>query len=74
MLTFLLVLFLVFAMVDLVVVTIIEPLASKKKNSKINKDYTFQKNVYSEIKLVGATMYDGGTKKEEKKDLTEEKK
>ncbi len=73
MLTFLLALVLVFALVDLLVVTIIEPLASKKKD-KINKEYSFQKNINPVINLVGATMYDGGTKKEEKKDSSEEKK
>lgn len=73
MLTFLLTLVLVFAMVDLLVVTIIEPLASKKK-SKAIKDHPYQKNINPVISLVGATMYDGGTKKEGKKDSIEEKK
>lgn len=71
MLTFLLVLILVFAIVDLIVVTIIEPLASKKK--KAIEDYSYQNNANPVIKFVGATMYDGGTKKEEKKDQIEEK-
>lgn len=72
MLTFLLVLVLIFAMVDLLVVTIIEPLASKKK-AKTIKNYSYEKNIDPVINLVGATMYDGGTKKD-KKDSIEEKK
>jgi hypothetical protein len=71
--TFLLVLVLVFAAVDLLVKFVVDPLASKKwrrgkgvgSKAKINE---------STIGLVGATMYDGGKSKEaeELKDKTDD--
>jgi len=73
MLTFLLALVLIFAVVDLFVMLVIEPLASKDRARKTAK-LSYRKNIIPTIDLVGATMYDGGIKKEEKKKDTDEKK
>ncbi len=61
--TFLLILVLVFAVVDLLVKYVVDPLASKKwKKDKVVVSKA--KNIESSIGLVGATMYDGGKSKE----------
>lgn len=59
MLTFLLVLILVFIGVDLLVRFVIEPLASgSKKKNKLSKSYT--PGFDPTIRLASETMYDGG--------------
>lgn len=60
--TFLLILVLVFAAVDLLVRFIVDPLASKKKRRLETRDAI---NMTS-MGLVGATMYDGGKSKDVK--------
>jgi len=61
--TFLLILVLVFAAVDLLVKFVIDPLASKKW--KVKKTVVSHNNIVEPtISLVGATMYDGGKSKE----------
>jgi hypothetical protein len=61
--TFLLILVLVFAAVDLLVRLVIDPMASKKwkKNKTVSSK---EKTVSPSIGLVGATMYDGGKSKD----------
>ncbi len=78
MLTFILVLILVFAAVDLFVQLIINPMALKSKGKRMEKIST--SNTEPIISLVGATMYDGGKSKENKEvnkssgiDITDEK-
>ena len=61
--TFLLILVLVFAAVDLLVKFVIDPLASKKWKVKKPAD-SHNDIVEPSISLVGATMYDGGKSKE----------
>ncbi len=73
MLTFLLALVLIFAAVDLLVMLVIEPLALKEKSKKAAK-LSYRKSIIPTIDLVGATMYDGGIKKEEKQKDAGEKK
>ena len=72
MLTFLLVLVLVFIAVDLLVLLVIEPIASKAKAKKM-RQIAFRKSVIPSMDFVGATMYDGGIKKEKEKDSSEKK-
>ncbi len=72
MLTFLLVLVLVFALVDLLVLLVIEPLATKEKIKKARQS-AYQERVIPTMGFVGATMYDGGIKKEKDKDSSEKK-
>ena len=72
MLTFLLILILVFAVVDLFVQLVIEPLALKKKKEHVEKISTIE--IEPIISAVGATMYDGGkSKKSEGKNKSERK-
>ncbi len=72
MLTFLLVLILVFAVVDLFVQLVINPLASKKRSEHVKKIST--SNIEPIISMVGATMYDGGkSKKSDEPDKSEQK-
>ncbi len=66
MLTFLLILVLVFAAVDLFVQLVIDPLASKRKSERVKKIST--SNIEPIISVVGATMYDGGKSNHEEKD------
>ncbi len=73
MLTFLLVLVLIFIAVDLFVQLVIDPLASKaEKKEKLKRSST--NNIEPEISLVGATMYDGGKSKEDKPSTCDDKK
>ena len=72
MLTFLLVLVLVFIAVDLLVLLVIEPIASKAKAKKM-RQIAFRNSVIPSMDFVGATMYDGGIKKEKEKDSNEKK-
>ncbi len=67
MLTFLLVLVLVFIAVDLLVLLVIDPIASKAKAKKI-RQIAFRNSVIPSMDFVGATMYDGGIKKEKEKE------
>jgi len=61
--TFLLILVLVFAAVDLLVKFVVDPLASKKW--KKNKSIASKEDIIEPaIGLVGATMYDGGKSKD----------
>ena len=61
--TFLVILVLVFAAVDLLVKYVVDPMASKKwKKNKTAKEIIEP----SSIGLVGATMYDGGKSKDDK--------
>lgn len=64
MITFLLILILVFVVVDLLVQLVIEPLANKQKKEAQEKLSPFVPEPF--ISLVGATMYDGGESKEKK--------
>jgi hypothetical protein len=59
--TFLVILVLVFAAVDLLVKYVVDPMASKKWKKGKN---TKEKILESSIGLVGATMYDGGKSKD----------
>jgi hypothetical protein len=68
--TFLLILLLVFAAVDLLVKFVIDPLASKKWKMKKAAEPK-EKIVEPSIGLVGATMYDGGKSKETEKSNNE---
>jgi hypothetical protein len=64
--TFLLILVLVFAAVDLLVKFVVDPLASKKwkKNKPVRSK---EEMTESSLGFVGATMYDGGKSKETEK-------
>lgn len=64
--TFLLILLLVFAAVDLLVKFVIDPLASKKWKMK-KAAGPKEEIVEPSIGLVGATMYDGGKSKKSEK-------
>ena len=64
MLTFLLILVLVFAAVDLLVQLVIDPLASKNRGEHVEKFSTSK--IEPIISMVGATMYDGGKTKNNK--------
>lgn len=72
MLTFLLVLVLVFAAVDLIVLLVIEPLAKNEKAKRVHQ-LAYRERAIPTIGFVGATMYDGGIKKEEEKESSEKK-
>ena len=76
MLTFLLILVLVFVAVDLFVQLVIDPLAVKLEEKK--KHQTKSINIIEpKFSLVGATMYDGGkaqTNEQTKTDVKEETK
>ncbi|MBE0539323.1 MAG: hypothetical protein IH620_06390, partial [Ignavibacterium sp.] len=70
MLTFLLILILVFIGVDLLVRFVIDPLASgSNKKSKVSKSYS--QRFDPTIKLATETMYDGGKPHNEVKSTTE---
>ncbi|HCY74869.1 MAG TPA: hypothetical protein DHV28_03030 [Ignavibacteriales bacterium] len=72
MLTFLLILILVFIGVDLLVRFVIDPLASgSNKKSKVSKSYS--QRFDPTIKLATETMYDGGKPHNEVKSTTEAK-
>ncbi len=73
MLTFLLILVLVFVAVDLFVQLVIDPLAAKFEEKKKQKTEKV-KLVVPKISLVGATMYDGGKSKSDEQKQTEEHK
>lgn len=66
MITFLLILILVFLLVDAFVLAVIEPLAymPHDKKSKAQKKNVSAEEKLPELGLVGATMYDGGKKDE----------
>jgi hypothetical protein len=66
MITFLLILILVFLLVDVLVLGVIEPLAymPRSKKSKAQKTSVSVEEKFPELGLVGATMYDGGKKDE----------
>ena len=68
MITFLLILILVFLLVDAFVLAVIEPLAymPRGKKSSADKKKASAEAELPELGLVGATMYDGGEKDKEK--------
>lgn len=72
MLTFLLILVLVFVAVDLFVQLVIDPLAVKLEEKK-KRGTDSIKIVKPKFSLVGATMYDGGKVKAEEEKKTENK-
>lgn len=69
MITFLLILILVFVGVDLLVRLVIDPLASQStKKNKVTKPFTSRFD--PTINLAGEMMYDGGKPKEEESNKT----
>ena len=70
MVTFLLILVLVFVAVDLFVQLVIEPLAVKLEEKKKHQPKSIN-IIEPKFSLVGATMYDGGKAKSDKQSKTD---